>query len=50
MPAGPPVAMHPISRHSNPVFDADYVEGLARYGITRPPGYEPSPPIPIIAK
>ncbi len=46
----PPAAMHPISRHSNPVFDADYVEGLAKYGIARPPGYEPPPAVPIIAK
>ena len=41
---------HPTNRDSSTVFDADYVQGLAKLGIVKLPGYQPSPAVPITTK
>ncbi len=34
----PAAAVHPANGNSNPVFDADYVQGLVKQGIAKRPG------------
>jgi hypothetical protein len=34
----PAAAVHPANGDSNRVFDADYVQGLVKQGIAKPPG------------
>jgi hypothetical protein len=42
-----PAAPH---RDSNLVFDADYVQWLAKLGIVKLPGYQPPPAVAITTK